>query len=143
MPVMVVVGEVLLVITAVPLCTVHCPLPTVAVLAAIVKVLVLHWSMLIPASAIVGVALLVKITSSVVGVHTPLLMVHRKVTLKPAFNPVTVLVLLVGVVMLAPLAAPTIVHNPELMVGALPVSVKLPLLHCSWSAPALAMVGVW
>ena len=42
MPVMVVNGLVVLVIVAVPDCTVHKPVPTIAVLAAIAKVLVLH-----------------------------------------------------------------------------------------------------
>ncbi len=42
MAVTVVVGLVLLVIVAVPDCTVHNPVPTVATFAAIVNVLVLH-----------------------------------------------------------------------------------------------------
>ena len=41
-PVIVVVGLVLLVIVAVPNCTVHKPVPTVAMLPAIVNVLVAH-----------------------------------------------------------------------------------------------------
>ena len=116
-------------------------MPTVAVLAAIVKILVLHWLMFTPPSATVGVALLVKMTSSKLGVQIPLLIVQRNVTLDPAFNPVTVLVFEAAVVITAPFAAPTIVHNPELTVATFPASVKLPLLHCSWSGPALAVVG--
>jgi hypothetical protein len=98
--------------------------------------------MLTPASATVGVAVLVRTTSSVLGVHTPFEIVHLNVTLKPAVRPVTVLTFDVGVVIVAPFAAPMIVQSPELIVGALPAKVKLPLLHCSWSAPAAAIVGV-
>ena len=87
--------------------------------------------MLTPASATVGGALLVNITSSKLGVQTPLLIVHLKITLKPGFKPVTPLTFEVGVVITAPLAAPTTVHKPELIVGAFPAKVKAPLLHCS------------
>ena len=86
---------------------------------------------------------MVNTTSSVDAVHTPLLIVHLNVTLKPGFSPVTPLTFEVGVVMFAPFAAPTIVHSPELIAGTFPAKVKLPLLHCSWSGPAADTVGVW
>ena len=89
-----------------------------------------------------GVALLVRMTSSKLGVHTPFEIVHLSVTLNPAVSPVTVLTSLVGVVMAAPLAAPMIVHNPELIVAVFPAKVKFPELHCSWSPPAAETVGV-
>jgi hypothetical protein len=141
-PVIVVVGLPALVIVAVPDWTVHSPVPTTGVFAAIVKVLVLHWSMSTPASAVVGVALLVSTTSSKLGVHTPFEIVHLNVTLKPAVRPVTVLTSLPGVVITAPFAAPMMLHNPEPTAATFPASVKFPLLHCSWSAPAAATVGV-
>src|SRR5690349_23749528 len=81
-------------------------------------------------------------SSSLLGVHTPLEIVHRSVTLKPGFSPVTVLTFEVGAVMLAPFAAPTIVHSPELIVGALPADVKLTWLHCCYVDPAYAAVCV-
>ena len=74
--------------------------------------------------------------------HTPLLIVQRKVTLLPTVRPVMPLVLDVEVVMIVPFAAPTIVHKPELIVGALPAKVNAPELHCSWAAPAMETVGV-
>ena len=68
--------------------------------------------------------------SSKVEPHTaPLLIVHRSVTLKPAVNPVTPLLLAVGVVIEAPLAAPMIVHNPVPGAAAFPARVNDPLLH--------------
>ena len=98
--------------------------------------------MFTPASATVGLALLVNTTSLKLGVQTPLLIVQRNVTLLPAVNPVTPLVLDVGVVITAPFAAPTIVHKPELIAATFPAKVNAPLLHCSWAAPAIETVGV-
>ena len=75
------------------------------------------------------------------GVHTPLLIVQRKVALVPAVIPVTVLVGEDGVVMLA---VPDItVHDPEPTVGVLPAKVKLPLLHWLIAVPATETVGCW
>ena len=71
-----------------------------------------------------------------------MLIVQRNVTLLPAVKPVMPLLLDVGVVMLAPFAAPTIVHKPELIAGTLPTKVNAPELHCSWGAPAIETVGV-
>jgi hypothetical protein len=92
----------------------------------------------------VGKMRLVSTTSSILGVQTPLLIVHRNITLLPKVRPVTVLLLVVDDVIFAPFAAPTIVHAPEPVptTGTLPASVKLPLLHCSWSTPAFDIVGV-
>ena len=85
-----------------------------------------------PASATGGVALLVSTTSSKVE-HIPLVTVHLNVILKPAFNPVTVLVVEVLSVMLAPFAGPTTVHNPVAVTGkgAVAFKVKLAELHNS------------
>ena len=85
-------------------------------------------------------ALLVSITSSKL-VHDPLVIVHLNVTLLPAVRPVTVLVADEGVVTVAPLAAPIMLQAPVPVTGTFPAKVKLPLLHCSWSAPAVEVVG--
>jgi hypothetical protein len=132
-PVIVVVGEAGLVITPGPLCMVQRPVPTTAVLAVIAKVLVAHWFISTPASATVGVALLVNVTSEKLGAQTPLAIVHLNVTLNPAVRPVTVALNKFSspTVIEAPLAAPGIVQVPTPETGLLPASVKLPLLHCS------------
>src|SRR5260221_97665 len=107
-----------------------------------VKLVLLPLQILVdPERLPVGKMRLVSTTSSVLGVHTPLLTVQRNVTLFPAVNPLTALLLAAGVVMLAPFAAPTIVHAPLPAAGMFPASVKFPLLHCSWSAPAAEVVG--
>ncbi len=139
MPVTVVLGTNALVIVALPDCRLHIPVPTVGMLAAMVKILVLHCSISTPASAMLGGAVFVKVTSSKVAAQTlPLLIVQRRVTLAPADRPVTPLVFDVGVVITAPLAGPTIVHNPVPGDGAFPDNVKLPVSHCSISDPASA-----
>ena len=74
--------------------------------------------------------------------HVPLLIVQRKVTLLPDINPVTGLLNKLGLVITAPLEEPDILHNPEPIVGLLPISVKLPLPHCSWSMPASEVDGL-
>ena len=81
-------------------------------------------------------------TTSSKLVHEPLVIVHLKVTLLPAVSPVTVLTSDEGVVIVAPFGAPMMLHNPVPVTGAFPANVKFPVLHCSWSAPALATVGV-
>ncbi len=66
-------------------------------------------------------------------------MVQRKVALPPAGTPVTPEVADDGVVIVAvPL---TTLQVPVPVVGTLPASVKLPLLHWVWSGPAAAVVG--
>jgi hypothetical protein len=74
-PVTVEVGELGLVIVPAPAVSVHCPVPTVGVFPAKVKVVLqVLWS--VPAFATVGVASLVIVTSLVEGVHVPLETVH-------------------------------------------------------------------
>ena len=81
---------------------------------------------------------MVIITSSNV-LQLPFVIVHRKVALLPAASPVTVLVFDVGVVIVtAPL---TILHKPVPVVAAVPAKVKLPLLHCTISEPAIKPLG--
>jgi hypothetical protein len=83
--------------------------------------------------------LFVKTTSSF-NEHVPLDTVHFNVTELPAVNPDTPVVALVGVVIVAPFAAPTIVHKPVAgLVGTLPAKVNEPLLHFDWSTLALAV----
>jgi hypothetical protein len=140
--VIVVVGELMLVITA-PLAgpiIVQMPVPGAAAFPARVKVDVLHCSAFGPALAAGGVALLVSTTSSKL-VQDPFVIVHLNVTLFPAVSPVTVLVANAGVVIAAPLAAPMILQSPVPVTAAFPANVKLAVLHSSWSAPALDTVG--
>src|SRR5688500_3164808 len=141
-PVTVVVGEAVLVMVAAPASIVHTPVPGAAALAASVKVDVLQSVWSAPAAATGGVWLLVSTTSSKL-VQAPLVTVHLNVTLFPAIRPVTVLVGDVSVVILAPLAAPVIVHKPVAVTGegASAAKVKFGVLHSSWSAPALAATG--
>ena len=75
------------------------------------------------------------ITSSVAAVHMPLETVHLKVAVVPAAKPVTVVVRLEGVVIVAvPL---TNVHAPVPTEGAVAAIVKVVVLQSVWSAPAL------
>lgn len=59
----------------------------------------------------------------------PLVTVHLKITLVPKFNPVTVEVGLLVVVMTEPLAAPMTVQAPVPTEGVFADKVKLPFLH--------------
>jgi hypothetical protein len=93
-----------------------------------------------PASAVLGLALLVSITSSVLGVQVPLLMVQRRVALVPTGTAVTPLISEPGVVTVA--VPPITLHVPLPVTAALPARVKFALLHWGISAPALAIVGV-
>ena len=63
--------------------------------------------------------------------HEPLVIVHLNVTLLPDVSPVTVLAGDVGVVIVAPFAAPITLHNPAPVAGAFAAKVKLPVLHSS------------
>ena len=127
MPVTAEVADVGVVTVAVPLITLHVPVPVVGVLPARVKLALLHWLMSVPAFAVVGVARLVITTSSVTFVHTPLEIVHRSVALLPAARPVTVVVADDGVVTdTAPL---TTLQLPVPVVAAEAAIVKVPLLH--------------
>ena len=71
-PVIVVLGEDAFVITPGPDWIVQVPTPTTGVLAAIAKVLVLHWSIFIPASAIVGCGEIVNVIISKSFAQLPL-----------------------------------------------------------------------
>ena len=128
MPVTVVLGTAGLVIVAVPACKLHTLVPTAGVFPAIVKIDVFHCSMSTPASALVGVAVLLITTSSKVEPQTaPLLIVQRNVAAVPAGTPVTVVVALAGVVMVA---VPDIkVHKPVPGAAALPAITKFAVLH--------------
>ena len=131
-PVIVVVGELMLVMVA-PLAApwiVQVPVPGAAAFPARVNVDVLHCSCAVPASAKGGVALFRSTTSSKL-VHDPFVIVHLKVTLFPAVSPVTVLVADDGVVTTAPLSAPMILHAPVPVTAALAAKVKFGVLHCS------------
>jgi hypothetical protein len=75
-------------------------------------------------------ALFVKITSSLEE-HVPLVTVHLNVILLPAIKLETPVVGLVGVVMVAPFAVPTIVQRPLPTEGVLAANVNAPLLHCA------------
>ena len=116
---------------------------TAGVLAPKVKLPESQFLKLAPAEATVVGASLIKIISSKESAHGALLMVHLNRTDLPANNPVIVVVRLLGLVMIAPLAAPTILHKPEPIVGKLADMVKELLLQLiSVSAePATAGVG--
>ena len=138
MPVTVEVAEDGVVIVAVPLTTLHTPVPTLALLPASVKAPLLQLTRSVPAAATVAAAWFVSSTSSV-EVHVPLVVVHRKVTLLPAVTPVTVVVADAAVVIVAePL---TILQAPVPVVAAVAAMVNVLLLHCVWSGPAAAVVG--
>src|SRR5690606_6126390 len=129
-PVIVVNGFAGFVMEAVPDCMLHCPTPIAGETAAIVKVLLLHCSMLTPASAVVGLAVLLSTSSSkVLPQTTPLLIVQRKVALVPAGTPVIVVVALAGVVIVA--VPDSTVHNPVPGAAAFAAMVKFPSLHLS------------
>ena len=116
-----------------PLTNVHAPIPTEGAVAAIVKVVVLQSVWSAPAFE-VGKALFVITTSSVAAVHTPFDTVHLKVAVVPAAKPVTVVVALEGVVIVAvPL---TNVHAPIPTEGAVAAIVKVGVLQSVWSTPA-------
>jgi len=119
-PVIVDVGEAGVVMVAVPETRVHNPVPTVGVLPARVTVELVQAVWSAPALAVVGLSLLVIITSSKEGVHEPLLMVQRSV-LAPTPIAVTPDVGEAGVVIVA---VPDItVHAPVPTVGVFPARV--------------------
>jgi hypothetical protein len=113
-PVNVEVGELALVIVAVPETTDQVPVPITAVLPArVVVVPQIVWS--VPALAVVGAGLTVKVMSSVVGVQIPLETVHLNTTEGPAI-PVTLEVAREGVVTVA--VPETTDHTPVPIAGA-------------------------
>ena len=127
------------VIVAVPLTNVHAPVPTEGAVAAIVKVEVLQSVWSTPAFE-VGKALLVITTSSVAAGHVPLTTVQRNVAVPPAAKPVTVVVALKGLVIVA--VPDTSVHVPVPAEGAVADIVKVEVLQSDWSTPALALGAV-
>ena len=95
-PVTPLVGELGVVTVAVPAVTVQAPVPVVIVLPARVAVAA-HTVWSGPAAAVVGEAVRVIVTASLVVGQIPLLLVHRKVFV-PFTKPVTPLVGELGVV---------------------------------------------
>ena len=117
-PVTVVLGELILVIVPVPLTTLQVPTPLVAVLPDKVAVVVLHRFWSVPALAAVEGKAMFIVTSSVLVLHAPLLIVQRNTVLLPAVIPVTVVVGLLAV---------AIVHVPLTILHAtLPLTAALP-----------------
>src|SRR5690606_25585756 len=101
-PVMVVDGDEGLVMDAVPEIRVHCPVPTIGVLALIRKMLLLHCSISGgPASATSGNALLVRTTWSTLSAQVPFSTRHSSVTDVPGATPVTVVLKEFGLVIVA------------------------------------------
>ena len=107
------------------------PVPTEGVLAAIVKVPLLHCVCAAPATAVVGAGIFDKTTSLVVVGQIPFVIVHRKVTLCPIVKlekvAVGLFTLPAGIV--KPFAEPTMLQAPVPAVGMLAAIVKAPLLH--------------
>jgi hypothetical protein len=139
-PVTVVVGELGLVIVAVPPNKLQLPIPFTGVLADMIKVPLLHCSICAgPAFAPVGVAELVKTISSTLTVHVPLLIRHSNVALLPTGTPVMVLVSDPGVLIVA---VPEVKnHWPVPTTAGLAAIVKSPSLQLFRSPPAEEVVG--
>lgn len=135
-PVTVVAGLDGLVIVPAPLTLVHVPEPVAGVFPESVAE-VAHTVWLAPALAVVGLATPVMMTSEVLGVQFPLVIVHRKV-LGPVPRPVTVDVALEGLVTVpAPL---TLLQVPVPDTGLFPARVAdVPQTLCA--GPASAVVG--
>ena len=88
----------------------------------------------------IGMALKITVTSAVLGVHVPLLMVQRK-TYVPAASAVKV-ELPLPLALKLPVPPLTMLHTPVPVVGVLPpraVLVSMP--HRFWVEPAVAVVG--
>jgi hypothetical protein len=127
-PVTVVFATTGLVIVALPDCKLQTPVPDVGTFPAIVNMELLHCSIFIPASAVVGAAVLLITTSSKVDPQTtPLLIVQRNVAVVPAGTPVTVVVALAGVVIVP--VPDCNVHNPVPGAAAFAAIVKFAVLH--------------
>ena len=132
-----VIGEVVLVIIAAPLTTVHTPVsPVVTAFAAIVNTLLLQFDCAVPAFAIVEV-LFVSVTVEL-DVQLPFVIVH----LNTAGLEVTVAVLVAEFILATDAAPLTNDHTPvSPEPAALAVSVNTLLLHFVCDEPALAAVG--
>jgi hypothetical protein len=135
------VGDEVAVIVAVPLTSVHAPVPIVGVLAVIVKLPLLQFVLSIPAFEVVGLRLNVISTSSV-DVQGALVIVHLKAYAVPAV-PLNIVVGLDAETKLPP--APLIIlHAPVPRAGVLAASVTLvnpQVAAPAWSVPALEVVG--
>jgi hypothetical protein len=121
------VADVGVVIVAVPIITLHVPVPVTGEFPARVKLPLLHWLMSVPAFAVVGVASFVITTSSIDAAHAPLVIVHLNVAEIPTGTPVTPDVEDVGVVIVA--VPENTLHVPVPVTGEFPASVKFALLH--------------
>ena len=138
-PVTVVVGDVLSVITALPLTRVHTPVPIAGVLPVIVTVVTLQSAWSTPASAALGGELIFIVTVSVVTVHVPLLILHIKAVLVPGVKPV--MVVLGDAALLIVQLPVTMLQLPAPVTAVLADMAVLVTLHRFWSAPASAAVG--
>lgn len=135
----VVLGEVGLVIVAVPDTNVHSPLPIVGVLAlSDVLGFVIHrfWSAFALATVGTG-STKMRTVSADVG-QVPLVITHLKIFV-PTLNPVTADVGELGVVGVP--VPETKYQNPLPIIGLLPMKAELDE-QMYWSAPALATVGI-
>ena len=123
-----------------PVMNVHTPVPVVGRLPERLVVVTLQSDWSVPAAAVVGNASTIMFTSSVLGVQTPLLMVHLNVAVLPMLSPVTPDV---AEVLVVTTAVPVIkLHAPVPLVGVFPAKVAVVALHIVWSVPAAAAVGV-
>jgi hypothetical protein len=138
-PVIGVFSSFISVIVAVPLSTVHVPVPTIAVFPARLVEVTLQRVWSTPASAVVGDWSTVIVTSENDGAHTPFEMVHLITTEVPGVRAVMVVDGFVSSVIVAePLCT---VHNPVPSVGVFPANVAV-VVQTLWSEPALDAVGV-
>jgi hypothetical protein len=137
-PVTVEVADDGVVIVAVPLTTLHTPVPVEAAFPASVKDPLLQFARSVPAAAIVAAASFVNTMVSAVE-QVPFVIVHASVAEVPAVKPVTPEVGEDGVVIVAvPL---TTLHTPVPVVAVLPARVKDALSQFVWSLPAFAVVA--
>src|SRR5262249_25623780 len=121
-------NEPMSVIEAVPLTTLHSPIPDDGLFAFTVNKSTSHCSTTAgPASATVGGVSLVSVMSACVAPHTPLVTVQRITVLVPTGTPVTVVVRAVVLVMVAvPVCT---VQTPVPFAGAAAVMLNVPVLH--------------
>ena len=115
------------------------PVPLVGVLPANVNVPLLQLFWLVPADAVVGSALLLRMISSCVLAQGPLVIVHLSVALPPGAMPVTVVV---GELVLVIVAVPEIkIHKPVPGVAAFALIVNVLVLHCVMLAGPASAAG--
>lgn len=121
------VGELVVVTVAVPLNTLHDPVPTVGVLPAKVEVVTLHKVWSTSALDTVGSSSTRMLTVSTVGEQPPSLIVHVKMAVEPIVKPVIVVV---GELIVVMVAAPVnTFHVPIPDGGVLPAIVVVVVLH--------------